>query len=245
MLACALLLAEGGRCAFDAADEYNVRIPRAPGGQPLSTEERLRLLELKVGSYMNWAKDPFVGFTAGAKCENITRLCTDGRGTQPWDAVLPKCEPGLFDHPICLDNHILPPLRREGAPKDGTDKPCLVYDFGVRAQPEFGMILAKQMGCEVHAFDPLPVSRKWYAQASKAGSIPPNYHFHHYGAGGKDGSVVLQEYGWGQVSILRLPSHYRNDSDVPKDDSKYKALCRYQNMPHKSFSLKARPMRAG
>lgn len=38
----------------------------------------------------------------------------------------------------------------------------------------------------------------------------PNYHFHPYGAGGSDGTVTLQEYNWGQVSILRMPDYTVN-----------------------------------
>jgi len=29
----------------------------------------------------------------------------------------------------------------------------------------------------------------------------PNYHFHGYGAGGKDGTVALYDYNWGQVRV--------------------------------------------
>lgn len=244
VLACAILLAPSARCALDVTDETNVRIPRKPGGQPLSTEERLRVLELKVGSYMNWAKDPFFGFTRARDepCVNSTVLCRPAEAgrQKPWDAVLPECSPGLYDHPICLDNKILPPLRAKDAPKVPDAKPCVVYDFGVRAQPQFGMVLAEHMGCEVHAFDPSPVSVEWYKEEQKNNRIPPNYHFHRYGAGGNDGTVQLSEYNWGQVSILRMPSRMKNCSNVPRDDRVFTGLCQTRIVPRKSFELKVR-----
>lgn len=33
----------------------------------------------------------------------------------------------------------------------------------------------------------------------------PNYHFHSYGAGGRDGEVELFEYSWEQVTNIRIP----------------------------------------
>ncbi len=39
-------------------DESNVRIPRHADGTPMSDAERLRLMELKVGGFTNWAKNP-------------------------------------------------------------------------------------------------------------------------------------------------------------------------------------------
>jgi hypothetical protein len=42
------------------SDESNVRIPRRADGTPMTNDERLRLLvmELKVGGFTNWAKNP-------------------------------------------------------------------------------------------------------------------------------------------------------------------------------------------
>ena len=117
----------------------------------------------------------------------------------------------------------------------------MVYDFGIRAQPEFGMKLAKHAGCEVHAFDPSPVSVDWYTKAQKAGQIPPNYHFHSFGAGGIDGFVQLAEYDWGQVSILRMPHLYVNCSDVPHyviDETD----CKTRYFPRKTFRLRVKTL---
>jgi hypothetical protein len=81
----------------------------------------------------------------------------------------------------------------------------VVYDFGIRENPEFGMEIAKKYPqCEVHGFDPSPVSVAWW-KSFKSSAVElralPNYHFHGYGAGGKDGTVALYDYNWGQVRV--------------------------------------------
>ena len=57
---------------------------------------------------------------------------------------------------------------------------------------------------KVHAFDPSPISTEWAKTNLKD---VPNYTFHPYGAGGKDGVVKLYKYNWGQVSQVRLPMY--------------------------------------
>ena len=62
--------------------ETNVRIPRrAVDGPPMNFEERVRLLELKVNSWFNWGKDPFIGSKGGnnknevpSECKNLTKF---------------------------------------------------------------------------------------------------------------------------------------------------------------------------
>lgn len=217
---------------FDLGDESNIRIPRGADGDPLSIEQRLRLVELKLGGSINWAKNPFFGLTVepGSGCLNKSSLCNSGR---PLDIHFEKCAPGLFDHPICLAD-----IPWEPSSFGVARPPCVVYDFGVRAQPQFGMALASVVGCEVHAFDPSPVSVAWYREARNQGDIPPNYHFHPFGAGGLDGFVELAEYNWGQVSILRIPSLMKNCSGVPPDDRLFTSACQTRYVPHKSFRLK-------
>jgi len=99
----------------------------------------------------------------------------------------------LYDHRICLDHLPKPNTNIETNDKEKEDKgkaPCLVYDFGIRAQPEFGKTMPKVFGCEVHAFDPSPVSTKWWkSDASKDLRSMANYHFHPYGAWGFDGDL--------------------------------------------------------
>ncbi|KAG5183432.1 methyltransferase domain-containing protein [Tribonema minus] len=161
-------------------DETNVRIPRG-----LTESQRLRLLELKVASATGWLKDPFVGFDPKYRdtCKNLSNLseygCAEGKD---------KCGGG-YDHAICLD---------DWSPGQGN---CLVYDFGIRENPEFGEVMARTFNCEVHAFDPSPITLKWFPTSEVAKL--PNYHFHPYGVAGTDGIIQLHEYDWGQVSIVR------------------------------------------
>ena len=76
-----------------------------------------------------------------------------------------------------------------------------MYDFGIRAQPEFGEVMARAFGCEVHAFDPSPISTTWWSSPEAADLRKlPNYHFHPYGASGHDGAIKLSTYDWNQVT---------------------------------------------
>lgn len=52
--------------------------------------------------------------------------------------------PGLFDHTICIDNFLGTHNPRLGFKQIGPkfDKPCIVYDFGIREQPQFGVVMA-------------------------------------------------------------------------------------------------------
>lgn len=103
--------------------------------------------------------------------------------------------------------------------------PCLVYDFGIRAQPQFGVVLARSFGCEVHAFDPSPVSKNWWETHREAQNLRQEldgrYFFHPYGAGGVDGTIHLNEYDWGQVSILKFPTLLVNCTSSPSSSCQY------------------------
>mmetsp|Transcript_13715 Transcript_13715/g.16155 ORF Transcript_13715/g.16155 Transcript_13715/m.16155 type:complete len:400 (+) Transcript_13715:84-1283(+) len=194
-----------GSASTHLNDETNVPIPTDKHGDQLSLEARIRYLELKTNSFMNFGSNPFFAIAANPSlCQRSSKLLEIGckAGRKHVDKAL-KC-PGLFDHQICLDE----------LPKPGTKKknsnypPCLIYDFGIRAQPQFGETMARDFGCEVHGFDPSPVSADWWdSNDAKELRELPNYHFHPYGAGGVDGVVTLKEYTWGQVSILRYPTN--------------------------------------
>mmetsp|Transcript_1018 Transcript_1018/g.1200 ORF Transcript_1018/g.1200 Transcript_1018/m.1200 type:complete len:441 (+) Transcript_1018:60-1382(+) len=217
-------------------DETNVAIPtrydsnKEQEHTSLSIEERLRYLELKLNAGLNWGvKNPFFGLEVAPDarpCRQQSNLeefgCTNGWDwLEPYDAKNhPRWCAGLFDHTICLDD-LPPPLKklsggtyRYADPKKR--QKCLVYDFGIREQPQFGVVMAKTFGCEVHAFDPSPISLSWWnsndtlVQSLRAMG---NYHFHPYGAGGIDGNIQLLEYNWKQVSVLRLPRNVVNSSD--------------------------------
>ena len=85
-------------------------------------------------------------------------------------------------------------------------------DFGIRQQPQLGQVMAAHFQCEVHAFDPSPVSVDWYEAlpADHPLKMLPNYHFHPYGVSGHDGTTTLFEYNWGQVSTIRYPAIMRD-----------------------------------
>jgi len=194
-------------------DTSNVPIPTHSDGTRLSIEERLRYLELKTNAQLNFGSDPFFGSDPKSTCKNTTFLrefgCFPGQPGYRENVYIEANCPGYFDHQVCLDHFPKPQasdinvLRRRS--EEG-EAPCLVYDFGIRDMPTFGATLAKTFGCEVHAFDPSPVSIEWW-DGPKANELRelPNYHFHPYGAGGIDGDLELKEYDWGQVSIIRYP----------------------------------------
>jgi FkbM family methyltransferase len=151
-------------------------------------QQSQHLFQLRVNAWMNWNSNPYLGSAVNhTLCRNSTTLSEYGCNKKD------QC-PGLYDHPICLD-HDFPPLD------------CIVYDFGIRENPEFGKtLLGAPFYCKVYAFDPSPITREFYASPQSAHlRNHPNYTLFHYGAGGLDGSVRLNEYDWGQVSIIRFP----------------------------------------
>uniref|UniRef100_A0A7S2WQJ2 Methyltransferase FkbM domain-containing protein n=1 Tax=Eucampia antarctica TaxID=49252 RepID=A0A7S2WQJ2_9STRA len=194
-------------------DETNVPIPTDKHGNQLSLEARIRYLELKTNSFMNFGSNPFFGVVPKPSlCQRSSTLqefgCKAGRVGVDKDL---EC-PGLFDHKVCLDELPKPRTKQEsskaGGKKNSDDPPCLIYDFGIREQPQFGATMAIDFGCEVHGFDPSLVSTNWWdSNRAKELRELPNYHFHPYGAGGVDGVVTLKEYNWDQVSILRYPTY--------------------------------------
>jgi len=141
---------------------------------------RLSHLERKVNGGLNWIRDPHFHDVDTYQCINPTNFAP------------PQAGMGFYDHWVCLDKIDL-----------RTEK-CIVYDFGIRQQPHFGEALARDYGCEVHAFDPSPITLSWIQSAPV--SKLPNYHFHPYGGGGVDGTITLWEYwDWDQISIVKLP----------------------------------------
>lgn len=137
-------------------DESNVKIPLDMKGNQMTLEERVRYLELKLNAFMNFGADPFFGVKQNrALCNKMSELrqygCKESMEEYTEWNKQNNC-PGLFDHNICLDSLPAPGTRYEV--KHGK-APCLVYDFGIRKQPQFGATLAREFGCEVHAFDPV------------------------------------------------------------------------------------------
>lgn len=239
------------------SDTTNVPIPSHKDGTSLNLEERLRYLELKTNAHFSFGSDPFFGSTIQSKCINSTDLrpygCIPGADGYKDHVPIHKNCPGQYDHFICLDHlpdgHIpgqegmvVELSKSDFSTQRKAQKrkaPCLVYDFGIRDMPTFGAAMARSFGCEVHAFDPSPVSIAWWdSPRAQALHDLPNYHFHPYGAGGIDGDLTLKEYDWGQVSIIRYPDHTVDCSQYDPSKKGQGGGCRLKNTGRqKSFTL--------
>ena len=183
----------------------------------MTPQQRLRVLELKVNAQMNWAKDSSFGHKTTSFCQNISNLMEFAGATYVND----------WSHSVCMD--------RFSSPKtDGT--PCLVYDFGVRQQPQFGLVMAEYFQCEVHAFDPSPVSVDWFNALPDDHVLKAmdNYHFHPIGISGRDGDVELFEYNWNQVSSLKYPQYMLKCGEIGDETMTH---CNYTEMDQKSYTL--------
>lgn len=67
------------------------------------------------------------------------------------------------------------------------DRHCVVYSFGVGHDISFDLEVINQFGCQVHAFDPTPISRQWIDRQS----LPESFHFHPVGISDHDGSIEM------------------------------------------------------
>ena len=177
-------------------------------------QDRIHYLETKVDSYLAYAKDPFLSMKTTAKCQNRILIkdiaCPQNKET---------CE--LDNQAICLDDFPYVVGGDNDAAEKKKKKNCVVYDFGIRESPEYGLAFTHQ--CDVVGFDPSPISIKWWK--NKRASIQkehPTYDFLGVGAGGIDGEIELREYDWGQVSIIEFPRRVTNTSDCTYGACKYK-----------------------
>ena len=147
-----------------------------------SLKDRVHMLETKLNAYLAYDSDPFYATKVPAKCKNMTML-------QEYCHKETKCSLGTMN--VCLD--------------DFPYNNCIVYDFGIREEPDFGVILSKPpFSCQVYAFDPSPITQKWFANNQEL-KDNNNYHLFHYGGGGADETITLREYDWDQVSIYQYP----------------------------------------
>jgi hypothetical protein len=197
--------------------------------------DRLSYLEAKVNSYLAFASDPFLSQRAPAQkgCRHLREsselACPDK------DA---PCE--LDSHVLCLDDFPAvagPPGGASGEADGATaaSPPCLVYDFGIRRSPEFGLAFAgPPFGCEVVGFDPSPISLQWWEEEGKAITEKyPSYKFLPTGAAGHDGETRLLEYDWGQVSIIEFPNRVVDTTNCTPTGQ-----CRYRfHEPQRAFSI--------
>ena len=173
------------------------------GSNPVELQqlkERIKYLETKVDSYMAFHSDPFMSQKELTKCNHQSPIKQiGGKGN-------PNC--ALDNQVICLDD-LAYRIGDEEQRKTG----CVVYDFGIRESPEFGLVFAKQ--CDVVGFDPSPISVEWWKTKEQdfQATYGDSYNFSPVGAGGIDGTVVLREYDWGQVSIIEFPYRVINTTD--------------------------------
>jgi FkbM family methyltransferase len=132
-----------------------------------------------------WLKAPPPFIATQYKCKNLTNL-------------------GGTPHHVCLDNW--ESLRRKHA-----DRPCVVYDLGVRAQPQFSKTFVDVYGCVIRAYDPSEAAARWWgsnhtdAQLLKA-ATDEKYKFHSVAAGAADGPTVLFAHNSQPVSTSH-PEH--------------------------------------
>ena len=191
-------------------------------------QERIRYLETKVDSYMAFHSDPFLSQKEVIKCEHQSPIKQIGCKGNPTCA--------LDDQVICLDD--LP--YKVGQDETGPRKQgCVVYDFGIRESPDFGLTFAKQ--CDVVGFDPSPISVDWWKNSQKdiQSTYGDSYNFSPVGAGGIDGTVVLREYDWGQVSIIEFPYRVINTSDCMSDGH-----CRFNfHQKQKEFGIPVKTLK--
>jgi len=171
--------------------------------QNLTVFERLRHMEHKIDGGLNWIKDPQLFEEQQVKCQNMSKLKTD--------------------HYVCFDKWEEILAKRQQA---HSKQKCVVYDLGIRANPEFGVNMMKQQGCSVRAYDPSPTSQKWWENENGDAVVTElkaagddMYKLNLVGAGGTDGNIQLYEYNWQQVSIYRaendVTARPKSEPDVP------------------------------
>jgi FkbM family methyltransferase len=190
-------------------------------------EDRISFLEQKLNSYLAFSSDPFLAQKTPAQCKEQKVIKDLGCP----DKTLP-CE--LDDQVVCMDDFKEPPTSVVAATKASGTPPCLVYDFGIRKSPEFGLAFSGQpFNCEVVGFDPSPISERWWKdQGSAITQKYPTYKFLPVGAGGQDGDTRLLQYDWGQVSIIEFPTHIVDVTNCTD------GACRYiKHQPQKEFHI--------
>jgi hypothetical protein len=205
-------------------------------GKIQDLEERVRYLETKLNSYLAFASDPFLGTKSSAKCNNEKYIKDIACPTNPGCA--------LDDQVVCLDSFphvevVNEQLLRgvdqnDGAASSAQQEGCVVYDFGIRESPEYGLVFSQApFNCEVTGFDPSPISIEWWKKNQQTIlQDHPKYNFMAVGAGGVDGPLALREYDWGQVSILEYPQRVVDPTNCTHDGA-----CRYKFYNQKSFTI--------
>mmetsp|Transcript_11403 Transcript_11403/g.32847 ORF Transcript_11403/g.32847 Transcript_11403/m.32847 type:complete len:366 (-) Transcript_11403:373-1470(-) len=206
----------------------------APPSEIQRLQDRIHYLETKVDSYLAYTKDPFLSLKTPATCSQqiyIEDIACPGKKS--------PCE--IDNSLICIDN--LPYELENNAngtkakPKSRKKNDCVVYDFGIRESPDFGLTFTKQ--CDVVGFDPSPISKQWWKNKGKEiRKEHPRYDFVDVGAGGIDGEIELKEYDWGQVSIIEFPERVIDLKRCFNHGG-----CKYNFHKQESFTIPVRTMK--
>jgi FkbM family methyltransferase len=68
---------------------------------------------------------------------------------------------------------------------EGLTSSSTIYSFGLGNDISFDLALIERFGCRVHGFDPSPPVAQWIGTQN----LPPEYLFHDYGLGARDGEI--------------------------------------------------------
>merc|ERR1712062_109259 len=102
---------------------------------------RIDYIDTKLKGHLSWGIDPHM-------CDKIVYYC---KSLITIDEDSTECR-NCF--PICSDFW-------------DQSQFCIVYEFGIRKDPSFGVRMANNYGCEVHAFDPSPITIDWWKKERK------------------------------------------------------------------------------
>jgi len=206
-------------------------------------EDRIKYLETKVNSYLAYTTDPFLRTKISTKCKNMEWI-KDIACKKNKKCALDNQQICLDDFPTVFDNDndngsSSSVLRSTTNKNNKKNKPqeCVVYDFGIRESPEYGLAFAER-NCETIGFDPSPISIEWWKNnKNKIQKEYPTYKFVGFGAGGIDGDITLREYDWGQVSIMEFPIRVIDTTNCTSNGD-----CRYNFHTQKSFNIPVRTL---
>ena len=179
--------------------------------------DRVQYLETKLNAYLAFTSDPFLANKAPATCTKFVNIheiaCKVGE------------ECAVDDQQVCLDAFPVTGGATVAAASAASNskKNCVVYDFGIRASPEYGLAFAKKpFDCQVVGFDPSPISVEWWKrEKDNILANYPGYSFQAVGAAGHDGMLELREYDWGQVSIIEFPTRVVDVTRCEGQNCKY------------------------
>ena len=83
------------------------------------------------------------------------------------------------------------------------NKESVIYSLGIGNDIRFDLALIEKYGCEVHGFDPTPITLEWL----KKQKIPSQFHIHPVAISDKDGEVTFyppeESYGWSSSMVQK------------------------------------------